>query len=421
MPNHLRSVNEILCHYARTRLSWPGLAIVGVVCLSLGADWRQFRGNATDGIAPDSKPPVTLTKESIAWNEPLPGRGISGPIVVGDRVIATSSSGFDQDRLHVQCFDRTDGRLIWHRQFLATGNTRTHKKTCVAAPQPASDGERIFAFFSSNDLICLDLDGRLLWYRGLNYDYPNANNSLGMASSPVVVGNTVVAQVEADAVAFATGLDVATGKTRWKIDRPRKANWTSPLVTTDAGGRRFAVLQSSAGLEAIDPYTGKTQWKYTDGAATIPSSAVFDGTIYAASNGITAIEPKADKTARKLWQAGNLSLATASPLAVAGRLYTLNRSTVLTCSDLKTGKAIWKLRVKGPISASPVYAAGHLYLVSETGLVQIVKLGDKAGEVVSKYDLAETVLATPAVADNAIFIRGDTDGHLWRIGAPSRQ
>ncbi|MCG8587014.1 MAG: PQQ-like beta-propeller repeat protein, partial [Pirellulales bacterium] len=284
------------------------------------------------------------------------------------------------------------------------------------APQPASDGKRIFAFFSSNDLVCLDLDGRLLWYRGLNYDYPNANNSLGMASSPIVVGDTVIAQVEADAVSFATGLDVATGKPRWKIDRPRKANWTSPFVIQGEGGRNIVVLQSSAGLQAVDPYTGKSQWNYTDGAATIPSSTVANQIIYAASNGITAIEPQAGGTTRKLWQAGNLSLATASPLVADGRLYTLNRSSVLTSADAKTGKPVWKLRLKGPISASPLYASGHLYVVNETGLVQVVELGEEKGKVVSTYDLGETVLATPAIADDAVFIRGDTDGHLSTIG-----
>jgi outer membrane protein assembly factor BamB len=86
-----------------------------------------------------------------------------------------------------------------------------HNKMCVATPTPASDGKRIFAFYSSNDVICLDLAGNLLWYRGLTFDYPNASNSLGMASSPVVVNDTLVVQVESDAEAFAVGLDTQTG------------------------------------------------------------------------------------------------------------------------------------------------------------------------------------------------------------------
>ena len=91
--------------------------------------------------------------------------------------------------------------------------------TCGApAPSPASDGKRVFALFSSNDLICLDLDGNLQWFRGLTFDHPNVSNSLGMASSPVVVGDTLVAQVENDSQSLATGIDVATGKTVVRVD-----------------------------------------------------------------------------------------------------------------------------------------------------------------------------------------------------------
>ncbi len=135
-----------------------------------------------------------------------------------------------QDRLHVLSFDAATGQLQWERQFQATGRTGCHEKMCVATPTPASDGERIFAFYSSNDLICTDLAGNLQWYRGLGAEFPNASNSLGMSSSPIVIGSTVIAQVESDAEAFAIGVDTISGETKWKIDRPRKANWTSPTI-----------------------------------------------------------------------------------------------------------------------------------------------------------------------------------------------
>ena len=99
----------------------------------------------------------------------------------------------------------------------------THTKTSVAASSPASDGERIYALYSSNDLICLDLEGNLKWLRGLTSDYPNASNSLGMASSVVIAAGTVVVQVENDSESFAAGIDPDTGINRWKIDRPKKA------------------------------------------------------------------------------------------------------------------------------------------------------------------------------------------------------
>ncbi|MBT4864118.1 MAG: PQQ-binding-like beta-propeller repeat protein, partial [Planctomycetaceae bacterium] len=207
-----------------------GLAIVAATMFT-GADWLQFRSADTTGIAQGPTPPVSWSEdENVAWKAELPGRGLSGAIVIGDRVIVTASSGFEQDRLHVLCFSDKTGEKLWERQFWATGRTQTHKKMCVATPTPASDGKHIFAFFSSNDLVCLDLAGDLMWYRALGRDFPNASNSLGMASSPILVDETLIVQVESDDDAFATGINIETGIARWKIDRPNKANWTSPAL-----------------------------------------------------------------------------------------------------------------------------------------------------------------------------------------------
>src|SRR2546423_944859 len=143
------------------------------------ADWRQFRGPRGNGVSDESDLPVTLHREkNIAWKIDLPGRGLSSPIIVGDRIFVTCSSGRKQERLHVICFNATDGSKLWERQFWATGRTTSHPKTSVAAPTPVSDGERLYAIFSCNDLVCLDLDGNLIWLRGLTRAYPNATNSL---------------------------------------------------------------------------------------------------------------------------------------------------------------------------------------------------------------------------------------------------
>jgi outer membrane protein assembly factor BamB len=333
-------------------------------------------------------------------------------------VIVTASSGFDQDRLHVICHAASSGEALWHRQFWATGSTSCHPKMSVATPTPASDGSRIFAFYSSNDLACLDLDGNLLWYRGLGHDFPNASNSLGMASSPVVVGETVIVQVESDADSFAAGLDVHTGETRWRIARPRAANWTSPIVWSGATGDEPQVLlQSSKGIDALDPLTGEVAWSYREGASTIPSSVLAGERIYVPSHGITALRPvAASESPELLWREGRLPPGTASPIVLEGRIYVINNANVLVCGNLEDGKLLWRLRLTGPFSASPVAAAGYLYFVNEEGLAQVVRPGDKAGELVSENALGEVILATPAVADGGLYVR--SDGHLWKIAEP---
>src|SRR5678815_997269 len=127
-------------------------ALVASVHLA-GANWPQFRGPLGNGVAEGLRLPAPIDAGSITWAVDLPGRGLSSPIIIGDRVFVTCSSGPKQDRLHVICFNAADGKKRWERQFWATGRTMCHEKTSVAAPTPASDGKRIFAIFSSNDLV----------------------------------------------------------------------------------------------------------------------------------------------------------------------------------------------------------------------------------------------------------------------------
>lgn len=347
----------------------------------------------------------------------LPGRGLSSPVVVGDRVFVTCSSGVRQETLHVICFAAANGAKLWERKFRATGRTMTHKKTCVAAPSPASDGKRIFALYSSNDLICLDLDGNLLWLRGLTFDYPNASNSLGLASSPVIADGKLVVQIENDSESFAAGIDPETGTNLWKIDRTKAANWTSPVVMKGAGsGGEVVVLQGSDGLNALDPATGREIWKYEGGAATIPSSAVSADreVLYVPSHGLTALRVGPEgNTARQLWRDEQQRPGTASPLVLDGKVYTVNNAGVLSCADVGTGERLWRIRLKGPYGCSPVAAGRHLYFFSEKGVGLAVDVSGAAGKIVGEIDLEERILCTPAISNDAIYVR--SDGHLWKL------
>ena len=171
--------------------------LLRLVVLLSGADWRQFRGPDSSGVSGEKKLPTHLgAKENLAWKAPLPGTGPSGPIVVAGRVFVTAATGPHQERLHLLAFDAATGKLRWHRQLSATGQTVCNPFGGVAIPTPASDGKRVFAFYSSNDLACFDLDGNLLWFRGLAYERPLTRNDVGMGSSPLVVGDTVVVQME---------------------------------------------------------------------------------------------------------------------------------------------------------------------------------------------------------------------------------
>jgi outer membrane protein assembly factor BamB len=385
----------------------------------LAGDWPQFRGPGSTGVATDATIPW---KPKIDWSVPLPGRGLSSPIVVGGKVFVTCSSGPKQEHLHVLCFNAADGSKVWERQLRATGRTMSHPKTAVASCTPCSDGSRIFALWSCNDLAAFDLDGNLLWLRGLTVDYPNVSNSLGMASSPIVIGETLVTMIENDSESYSLGVDVKTGRNLWKLDRPKAANWTSPVAwKADANSPTLALLQSSKGLLAVDPASGSRLWEYTDGASTASSSVVAGGAIFVPSNGVTALAPQSNNSSpAQLWRSKQVNPATISPVVLSGRLFSINGAGVLTAADTKTGDPAWKLRLTGPFSGSPVGAGAMLLAVNEKGFVQVVDTSAPEGAVAGdlqlplKAETKELILCTPALAGEHVFLR--TDSTLWRLG-----
>lgn len=388
------------------------LAVASVTFLC-GADWLQFRGNDGGGVSAELEAPAKLEKP--AWKTELSGKGLSGPIIVGDKVVITANSGPQQERLHVLCFDAATGSVQWDRQFWATGSTMCHSAMAVATPTPASDGKRIFASYSSNDVACLDLDGNLLWYRGLTHDNPNASNSLGMSSSPIVSNGVVIMQVESDAEAFCEGLDAETGVRRWKIERPRQSNWTSPTILRAGDGESdLVLLQSSKGISAVRPDSGKVVWTYGDGASTIPSSTTLENVVYVPSHGVTALKPVSSKDKPDVqWQKSQLSPGTSSPIAYQGKVFTINNAGVLVAANVKDGEVAWRTRLKGKFSGSPIAAAGRIFLFNEEGLGQIVEIGEKNGKVASEFELKDRVMCTPAVAGGNLYVRSDK--YLWKF------
>jgi hypothetical protein len=448
-PNGLRR-----CAFARIRLTAAiGLLLAIGASSAFSADWRQFRGNDRNGVvsatdsAANAAPPLHWsTTENVAWKAPLPGRGTSSPIIVAGRVFVTCSSGSRQDRLHVMALDAASGQVVWQRQFIATGRTICHPMTAVAAPTPASDGQRVFAYFSSNDLVALDAEGNLLWMRALTLEHPQSGNDVGMASSPLVAGDTMIVQVESQGDSFAVGFAVDTGAARWQIARPKHGNWSSPMLlhrTTDSHDDRV-LLQSPEGLSAIEPMTGREVWSYKTPCNDITSAIAAGDTIFLpGGGGIQALRLKSPGAGdgvgvSPLWTAAKLNFGAASPLVDAGRVYTVNRAGVLNCGAASSGAILWQLRLKGAIWGSPAVAENHMYLVNKDGEGLVVRLPAKnaggtnqsadpqapepkheeqlkPGVLVGGGAIDETVLASPAIADGALYIRSDR--HLWKIAA----
>jgi outer membrane protein assembly factor BamB len=385
--------------------------------LSRAEDWTQFRGPRAIGVAPNASLPEKFDGQSgqnIGWKASIPGRSVGGVIVVGDQVITTSSDGMDQRRIRLLSYDSATGKQNWEQQWVARGRPYCHPTSANAAPTPASDGKHIFAFFSSNDLAAVDLEGNLVWYRSLASDFPKAGNDVGMSSSPVVVGGVVIVQVECQGDSFAIGLNAEDGTTVWKLDRPRKANWSSPTTVQLPNGKTAVILQSSEDLTAISPTDGQAFWRVPIACSTTSSAASESGKLIVPSGGLTALDLSSTGTPSELWKENKLNPNACSPVVMGDKVYVVNR-TVLVCGDVFTGKVLWQLRLPdaNQIWSSPVVAGNRLFLFSMEGACFVVALDGEQGAIVETNKLGDEVLGSPAISGNAMYVRGATS--LWKI------
>ena len=88
---------------------------------------------------------------------------------------------------------------------------------------------------------------------------------------------------------------------------------------------------------------------------------------------------------------------------------------VLAVYAAKTGERRYQERIGkgGSFTASPVAAGGRVYFATEDGEVHVVKAGPTY-ELLATNPIGEAILATPAIADGVLYVRGQK--HLFAIG-----
>ena len=385
--------------------------LAGLVSRVPAADWPSFRG-AEAGVSRESGLPEAWDGPSgkgVAWKAPIPGQGISSPVVAGGKVFLTACTGYQQKRLVVIALNAADGKVLWQRQFAATGDTTCHPTTNMAAPTPVAGPRGVYALFATGDAVGLSHEGDLLWVRSIVRDHPTVTNQVGMASSLALSGDTVMVSMENPGESFFAGLDASTGIDRWRLPRKSGMNWSSPMVLR-RDGKEEVLFPSSSELLAVEPATGKTVWKHDGPIATIASPALDGGRLFAPGSPLVAFKPGGQDD----WKSPKLSTRHTSPVAMDGKLYGAIVIGV-NCVDAATGNEIWQHRLKGPFSASLVAGDGKLYAINEEGIATVLAQGGEKAKVLATNTLGEKVSATPAISGGRLFIRGDQ--HLFCLGA----
>ena len=232
----------------------------------------------------------------------------------------------------------------------------------------------------------------------------------------------VIVQCDIQKNSFIAAFDVATGQPIWRTAREEIPSWSTPAIF-EHDGRTELVTQATTFIRGYDPTNGKELWRLSGNSEiTIPTPIVGPGFIVV-TNGYRGVQPifaikpgatgditlKGDQTKSDAfaWSANRGGPYIPTPIIYGDHLYVLQINGVLAAHDVRTGERLYQERIAGggSFSASPVAADGKLYLASEDGEVFVIKAGPTY-ELLAKNALGEVVMATPAISNGVIFVRG---------------
>jgi outer membrane protein assembly factor BamB len=213
-------------------------------------------------------------------------------------------------------------------------------------------------------------------------------------------------------------IDKNTGKDIWIKDRDEPSSWSTPLIV-DYDGKVQVITTASNRVRSYNIENGEIIWECSGLTGNVTPNAVFgDGLIYVMSgysgNALMAIRmagASGDITGSEaiVWSTKINTSYVPSPLLVNGRLYFLRQNSgALSCLDAATGNVFYggkMLENLGVVYSSPVYADGRIYLSGGSGLTYTLKDGPEL-EILSQNKLDDSFAASPAIAGDEIFLRG---------------
>lgn len=389
-------------------------------------NWPQFRGPRGAGRADAGHPPVRWSEtENIQWKTPIHGKGWSSPAIWGDQIWLTTATP-DGRALFAVCIERATGTIVYDlKVFVIEKPSYCHPFNSYASPTPAIEPGRVYVHFGSAGTACLDTSsGRVLWTR---QDLP-CDHHRGPGSSPILYENLLLVHFDGVDQQYLVALDKHSGKTVWKRNRDidyqtdngdlKKAYATAAIVEVD--GKAQLVSPAAAATWAHDPQTGRELWRVRHGGMNVaapPQSGLGRVFLCTGDGGLRllALRPdgRGDVTATHIdWTCNRSVPSRCSPLLVGDLLYMVNEAGMASCLEAATGRAVWQQRLGGEFSASPVYAGGCLYFCNQEGKTYVMASG-RVPKILAVNQLADGCMASPAVADGAIFMR--TKSCLYRI------
>ncbi len=372
-------------------------------------DWPRFRGPNLDGKSGETK-----LVESFGPDGPKQlwsaegGKGYSGLSVARGRLFTLVARGDDELAL---ALDAKTGEELWtyrlddaYRNSFGDGPRST----------PTVDGGVVYVLGARAKLAALDAEtGKPRWSQDLKKSFGARVPTWGVATSPLVLGDSLLLDVGGREGASVVALNKRSGLVRWTAGSDI-AGYSTPLpITVD--GRRQVIFFTGTKIQSVDPEDGTVLWterwrtEYDVNAAApvfLPPDRLFVSSGYDTGAAVYEIEVAGDDvSAREVWSSRGMKNQFSSSIYLDGYVYGFDNS-ILKCIDPKTGEDVWRARGYG--HGSMTYADGKLILLSDRG-----KLGwiEPSPEELRELDTAQIfntkTWTVPTLADGVLYVRDE--------------
>jgi len=415
-------------------------------------DWPHWRGPERNGISREKNPPAEWDPDggegsNLLWKSAeLAGR--STPIVMHGRLytMVRADPGTKTEGEKVVCVDAETGEKQWEYRFNVylsdVPDTRVGWSCVVGDPTTG----RVYAQGVSGYFVCLEAaSGEKVWDHSMHEEYGVLSTYGGRTNMPYVFEDLVITS----AVVIGWGdmrvpahrfiaFDKATGEVVWFNGtrlNPYDTTYSSPTIAVIDGQRQMIFGSGDGAVWGFQPRTGRPIWKYQlsrrglNVSPLVVGRMVYTGhseenttgntmgslvAIDASMAGVPTGDP-ADLTGKEVWRHYETMVGKSSPIAVDGKLITIDDRAKLDVWDLESGERIDRQALGTAQRSSPLYADGKIYTATNNGRWYTLELTEDGVDVLERMRLRrQSVDGSPIISHGRLYL--PTSEYLYCIG-----
>jgi outer membrane protein assembly factor BamB len=381
------------------------------------AAWPGFRGRGRDSIIHGVRietdwfksPPVEL------WRRPI-GPGWSSFAVAGNLIYTQEQRG---DEEMVSSYNLTTGAPVWRHSDAA----RFWESNGGAGPRatPTLSNGRVYTVGGTGILNALDArDGAVVWSRNVASDTRTEVPPWGIASSPLVIGDVVVAA----AAGSLAGYDAATGTPRW-FGPTDGWGYSSPHLSTIDGVSQV-VLLNGAGAIGVAPSDGTLLWTHAWPSDGMVQPAMIGGGDFLIGSGsglatntgmqrVTVARNSGKWAVTERWTSSGLKPYFNDFVVHKRHAFGFDGS-ILACIDLADGTRTWKGGRYGHGQLILLPDQDVLLVLSEQGELALVKAVPDGFTEIARFPAIEgKTWNHPVLAGDILLLRNGEEMAAFRL------